>query len=403
MEKADVKINQKTLVAIKKKIDEILDDHSGLIEVDIDNSIVADIYPYVSNAYVRRNLARKGIFININKTRNIIKINKYGFNGKEEPKKDKKKQVNRKKQKNHTFMPPFFHEDVLSIITDDVPVNLWFVGSTGSGKTAYVEYLCETLGRKLYQIDGRRDLDNSSFFGSPTVKVDKKTKQNFITWQDGKVIKAMQEGLDKDGKEVGPPAILFIDEAASIPAHLMIGFNRLLGSKKPKREISIDGDGGRTVVSHSGMRVICAANTIGRGLTGLGDAEYHAQADGLDLSTLRRFGAVFKFGYSDRAERNILYEKVVEDDIIEKIIKLRDAYRSTIKNGRTSTPFSTRDIVDIADQYRILGDLSKALYYSVFTKLQPEEVAVYNEQTMAVLGTDILQMVAGNNDMDYMN
>ena len=204
-----------------------------MIKTDIDSPLVADMYPYVSNVFVRRSLAKNGIFVNIDKLKKTIKINEYGFNSKEQgSKKDAKKKANREKQKSHTFMPPFFHDDILSILTDDVPINLWFVGSTGSGKTAYVEYLCEALGRKLYQIDGRRDLDSSSFYGSPTVKVDKKTKQNFITWQDGKVIRAMQEGLDNNGKEVGPPAILFIDEAASIPAHLMIGFNRLLGSKK---------------------------------------------------------------------------------------------------------------------------------------------------------------------------
>jgi MoxR-like ATPase/intein/homing endonuclease len=268
--------------------------------------------------------------------------------------------------------------------------------------TEYVHYLCSALGRPLYQIDGKHDMDSSSFLGAPTVRVDENTKQNYITWQDGPVVRAMQEGLDENGNEVGSPGILFIDEAASLPAHIAIGLNRLLGSKLARREITLDGDSGRRVVSHSGFRVICAANTIGRGLTGLGDAEYHAQADGLDLSTLRRFGAVFKFGYSNRAEKSLLDEKVGEDDVVEQMLKLRDAFRSSIKDGRTVTPFSTRDLVDWADQYRILGDIGKALYYSVFTKLQPEEVPIYNEQVMAILGMDILQMAVGDNDIEYM-
>jgi hypothetical protein len=303
----------------------------------------------------------------------------------------------------HEYVLPTFHKDVVSIIKDVVPHNVWFVGPTGTGKTEYVHVLAKEMNRTVYQVNGRHDLETSGFLGDKTVKVDEKTGQNYVTFQEGPVIKAMKTGLDDNGNEVGEAAILFVDEVASLPSYILIALNRILETRKEQREIALDGDGGRVVKSHKGFRIICAANTTGRGFTGANDSLYTAQGDALDISTLNRFNGVFKFGYNRSAEKKILQDKIGDSRLVDQFIQFRDAIRAEIKSGKLQTPFSTRNIVGIADLYRVLGSLQKAMYFSVMNGLPREESIVYNEVYRNIMGTDILATMNKNNDMDYMD
>lgn len=302
----------------------------------------------------------------------------------------------------HRYVPPPFHQRVKDLLKAEHGVNLWFVGPTGSGKTHYVHYLGEELGRKIYQVNCRRDMDSASFLGDRTLVPDQETGQSVVRFQPGPVVEAMLEGVDDKGNEVGPPAILFVDEAAACPPHVAIALNRLLENRGNHRVVALDADGGREVKSHSGFRVICAANVLGRGLTSLSDAEYSAQSDALDISTIDRFAAVFRFGYDRRAERMILMDKVGDDALSAKILKFRDAIRDHCKNGRVRTPFSTRLLVDFADLYAAWQDLPAALYHGVICKVLPEEMSAYAEQAMAIFAVDVRQQCEDPKNYDYM-
>jgi hypothetical protein len=225
--------------------------------------------------------------------------------------------------------------------------------------------------------------------------------QNVISFQKGIVEQAMVEGLDDKGNEVGAPGILFITEAASMPAHVAIGINRLLESDDARRTFVIDADGGRVVRGHSGLRIVLAANTIGRGATGMESSAYTAQTDALDISLLNRIAVCFRMGYDRDVERRILMEKVGDDKVASEIIKFRDAIRSHIKQGKLSSPFSTAHIVHIADMFRVFGDIGKAIYYVLFEFLLPEEKVTYNEQAMAIFGRDLMVSFQQRN-VDYM-
>jgi MoxR-like ATPase len=262
-------------------------------------------------------------------------------------------------------------------------------------------YLANELGYELYQLNCHGSMGHESLFGEQTIEVDKETGQNHIVFKDGIVVKAMQQGLDENGNEVGKPGLLFIDEAGAIPQNVGIGLNRLLESDDPRRTITLENDGGRVVRSHSKFRIVLAANTAGRGATDMQEALYTAQMDALDISMLNRIKMVFKFGYDRKVEKHILMQKVGDDKVVAQILKFRDAIRDNIRAGKLSTPFSTRSIVDIADGYRLYSDLVKSIYYSTFEKLLPEERAVYNEIAVAQLGKDILKDFV-EPDMDYM-
>jgi hypothetical protein len=116
---------------------------------------------------------------------------------------------------------------------------------------------------------------------------------------------------------------------------------------------------------------------------------------------LNRVALTFKFGYSRNVEKNIAMEKIGNDKVVKQVLQFRDAIRDSIRGGELSTPFSTRSIVQISDAYRIYNDLSKALYYTTFEQLLPEERSVYNEKAQLILGKDIMHEFV-DNDMDYM-
>lgn len=311
----------------------------------------------------------------------------------------------------HSYVAPPFHEDVVKVLTDETPQNMFFVGPTGCGKTEYVGYLGKEVGMALYKkpytvyhVNGRHDMDTSGFLGDKTIDIDPKTCQNFIKFIQGPVVKAMTHGLDAEGKEIPgeAPGLLFIDELAVLPTHILISLNRLLETRNKQREITIDMDGGRVVKSHSGFRIICAANTIGRGFVSGNDALYSAQGDALDISTLDRLKPIFKFGYNRAAEKSILQEKLADTRKVEQVLNLRNMVRSGLKKGELQTPFSTRTIVSIADMYRIWRDLSKAVYYAVLTSLPHDEAVKVDEFCHSAFGNNPLQEINKTDEFDFM-
>jgi MoxR-like ATPase len=310
----------------------------------------------------------------------------------------KRAPVVRKEQ--HSYVPPVIAKEMVSVLVDMVPHNIWLAGPTQCGKTSLVRYVCGQLGRKVYQINCRGDMGSEAFFGQQTVSIDPDTKQNHITFQKGVVEQAMVEGLDANGQEVGEAAILFIDEAPSCPAHIAHGINRLLETDDARRSMVIHEDGGRVVRSHSKFRIVLAGNTIGRGAVSTEDSAYAAQVDALDISLLNRVAVTFRMGYDRNVEKHILAEKVGDDKVAALILKFRDAIRGYIKSGQLSTPFSTKRIIDIANMYRVFGDIGKAVFFSTFEQLLPEEKPVYNEQAVAVLGKDLMKEYVDAN-IDY--
>jgi len=393
-------------------IEELLLTTDG-IKLGVEDALISGIIHDVNKAKTRSYLAQKGIVVGFEA--DAVSFSRVGYNGNfgdstsEESKVQTPKAMEkspRVKRASHTYIAPIHIEKrVVDLLLDETPHNIWLTGPTGSGKTEFVHHVGSNINRKIFQINGKRDMETAGFFGDRTVVIDEATGQNKIVYKDGPVINAMHEGLDENGNETGEAGILFIDEMASLPSHILIGLNRLLETRKPRREIALDGDGGRVVKSHSQFRIICAANTVGRGLTGnsMSGGLYTAQADAIDISTLNRFSATFKFGYSKKAERNILDEKIGNDKIVNEVIKFRDQIRGRIKNDEASSPFSTRDIVAIGDLYRVLKSVPEAIYYSTMCRLPSDEMQLYNEIYMGLTGDDIIRDIEDNGDMDYLD
>jgi len=387
---------------------------SDRVEVDMNDQNVAEIVGDIHKAKVRLGLSQKGIVVDFPQGGGtVLTIRKVTAGpAASEPVKppvvSEKKAMEPKsrpavKRSQHSYVPPALAKDIVSVLTDTASHVIWLAGPTQCGKSTLARYVGRELGRKVFQINCRGDMGSELFFGEKTVVVDEVSKQNHIVFQKGLVEQAMTEGLDAQGNEVGEPGILFIDEAAAMPAHVAIGINRLLESDDPRRTITLAEDGGRVVRSHSGFRIMLAANTTGRGATGLESAAYTAQMDALDISLLNRVAVCFRFGYDKNVEKHILTEKIGDDRVSKMVLKFRDAIRQHIREGKLTSPFSTAHIVHIADMYRIFGDLGKAIYLAVFEFVLPEERPVYNEQANLVLGKDLMKEYSTPEDIDYMN
>ena len=304
------------------------------------------------------------------------------------------------KRSQHTYVPPAIVDDIIAVFVDEASHVIQLVGPTQCGKSTLVKHIANKMGRKLWQINCRGDMGSEVFFGEKTIRIDDVTKQNEIAFVRGVVEQAMTEGLDENGNEVGEPAILFVDEAPAAPAHIIHGLNRLFESDDPKRTLVIAEDGGRVVRSHRGFRIVMAGNTVGRGANTAEESMYAAQRDALDISLLQRVAATFRMGYDRKVEKHIASEKIGDDKVTAFLLKFRDSIRSQVKAGKLTSPFSTKRIIDVANMYRVFGNIGKAIFYVCFEQLLPEEKPTYNETAKVVFGVDLLAQFTSN-DIDY--
>jgi MoxR-like ATPase len=366
------------------------------LDVQMNDPAIAPLMTDLMKAKVRIHLSTTTqISVSINQAANSVTLMDLNGGKAAEPVKEAWKADSHKvsrvpvpKRTQHTYRPPKIIQDIIDVLADEASHVVWFKGPTGCGKSVAVHHITKQLGRSLFQMNCHYGMGPESLVGERTIAIDEKTGQNYIKYCEGIVVKAMQCGLDADGNEVGQPGLLFIDEAGAMPTQVAIMLNRLLESDDPRRTITLEHDGGRVIRSHSGFRVVLAANTCGRGANSMNEALYTAQTDALDISLLNRVSAVFRFGYDREIEKAILMEKIGDDRTVWQALKFRDSIREYLKAGRLSTPFSTRHIVKIADMYRIFHDLPKAIYLAVMEQLLPQEVVTYNETIVAQFGPE---------------
>lgn len=390
---------------------EKLMDGGDMVELDMNDKSIADIVVDLHKAKPRLELTQRGLAVDFPQAgSSIIKVYRIGTTKASVPKhKEPEKTAAtpvvaaapKGKKSKHTYVPPPIAKDLLSVMVDDASHIVFLSGPTQCGKSTLVRYVAAETGRKLFQINCRGDMGSELFFGEKTVVIDEATKANKIVFQRGLIEQAMVEGLDEKGDEVGKPGVLFIDEIPSCPAHVAHGLNRIFESDDPRRTMVIAEDGGRVVRSHSGFRIVLAGNTVGRGATSMESSAYTAQHDALDISLLNRVAVFFRMGYDRGVEKRILLEKIGDDKVVKTLLSYRDSIRQALKEGKLTSPFSTAHLVHVADMHRVFGSLGKAIYYVIMEYVLPEEKAFYNEQAVAMLGTDILKQYS-QGDVDFM-
>jgi len=396
-------MNDKEIKEMVEKVETLLGG-SDTISLDLNDPAISDKVVELRKARNRLELSKKGLAVEFDAQGGTMTVFRIGSvdpapKSAKAPEKSSKKPKKRPapKRHQHSYVAPRIAKDIIDLLVDAASYIIQLVGPTQCGKTTIAKYVAGELGRKFFKINCRGDMDSAAFIGEKTIEVEEvevngETKPiQKISYQKGIIEKAMTEGLDENGQEVGPAGLLLIDEITACPANVAHVLNGLFESDDPRRTLILDQDGGRVVRSHSQFRIIVAGNTAGRGAQEFSDSVYAAQLDALDLSLLHRISACFRMGYDRKVEKHILAEKIGDDKVAQLVISFRDAIRSHIKSGKLTSPFSTKNIVDIANLYRVFGNLGKAIYYAVFEHLLPEERAVYNETAVTVFAKDLMK------------
>lgn len=342
------------------------------------------------------------------------------------------KAVSNSTNEGHKYEMPSFTDEVLALCAaaqEGESFNILLTGAKGSGKSEFVREIAKMGGfGKVYQVNGRDDLDSGDFYGEKTVKVDPKSQQNYITFNKGPLYQAFIEGTevdadgnqilyDEDGnittdgsgnpKVVGKPAIFFMDEfAAMLPSVFLAVFNRAMEIPRKRgesRSIEITADGGRIVKSHPNFVMFLAGNTVGKGTETESMMGYTAQNNQMDDSTLNRITETYRFGYNLNAEKAIAYGDLHDDRDVENLLRFRDEIRKQYRNMNVETLLSTRDIVKVCHLAAIFKKVGKsdymalALYRSIFSGLREREMQAWNEAVRMVFNVN-LQTAYGNAD-----
>lgn len=305
------------------------------------------------------------------------------------------------------YIMPCFTNKVKAILkeasTGKKQTNIMLTGEAGTGKTEFVYHIYKDCGYgKVFQINGGEELSVDDFFGS--VQVRNKDGVSVTEFVAGIAYQALTYGtkVDENGKQVldengnpiviGKPALLFIDEFASIlPSVFLQTGNRLLefGKGKPYRTIEITKNNGEVIKSHPGFAIIMAGNTTGDGTMSTSLAGYTAQNNPMDKSTKNRITSAFHFNYNLNAEKNYLEGIENSDKIIAFIARIREDFR----NGMISTNLTTRDVIKIAQNYNtykeygIENPLEESLMDSIGNMLNENDFLHYQNA-----GREILQM-----------
>ena len=207
--------------------------------------------------------------------------------------------------------------------------NVFLVGSAGTGKT--------TLAEKVaYSLFGRKEDDGAA---PPFVVVNCNQWTSPIDLKGGQTIEGYKEGAMieawRDGK------ILILDEMPKLDANTAGILNDAL-AKSAKEDSIIFNGLNEPVKKHSKFGYIATGNVIGKGASG-----NYVGNNKQDASLLDRFsGAIYRIGFNETLERQLIYPAVVEISI--KIRKAILRYE-----GKEQEDDDTEDIMTLRTMLNI--------------------------------------------------
>jgi MoxR-like ATPase len=243
-------------------------------------------------------------------------------------------------EKNSTYVPFGFFNDLKSIIKSGVFYPVYITGLSGNGKTLMVEQICAQLNRELIRVNITKRSDEDALIGSYEL-IDGNTIR-----REGPALTAMRRG-----------AVLLLDETDYGTEDLLCLQPILEG--KPY----FDKKTGEVIHPAPGFTVLATANTKGKG----SDDGRFIGANTLNEAFLERFAITVEQDYPPVvAERKILQKNfeefgVNDDKFIDHLITWAEIIRKTFHEGGVDDIISTRRLVHIAKAYSIFNNRKKAI------------------------------------------
>ncbi len=189
-------------------------------------------------------------------------------------------------------------------------------GPTGTGKSRFVEFMAEKLGKDLLTVACNEETSSTDLVGRYIIKGTE------TVWMDGPLTKAVKEGK-----------IIYLDEIAEARPDVIVAIHPLTDHR---RELYID-KLGISVKAHPDFMLVASFNP-----------GYQRGYKELKPSTKQRFVAM-SFNYpEEKIEREILInEAEIENDMAKKLVNIGNKIRNLTEMGLTET-VSTRLLVDAA-------------------------------------------------------
>jgi len=200
-------------------------------------------------------------------------------------------------------------------------------GPTGTGKSRFVQYMADTLNKKLYTVACHEETSSTDLIGRYIIKGSE------TVWIDGPMTKAVKEG-----------ALLYLDEIAEARPDIIVALHSLTDHR---RTLYLDKTG--EIISANDDFMLIATYNPG----------YQKGFKELKPSTRQRFVSI-SFNYPDTPiETEIIHNETgIETEVAKSLVKLGNKIRNLNELGLAET-VSTRLLVDAA--FLIKSGLPKRL------------------------------------------
>jgi len=189
-------------------------------------------------------------------------------------------------------------------------------GPTGTGKSRFIEFMADKLGKKLITIACHEETSATDLIGRFIIKGAE------AIWIDGPLTKAVKEG-----------AIIYLDEIAEARPDVIVAIHSLTDHR---RELYID-KLGEIIKAHPDFMLVASFNP-----------GYQKGFKELKPSTKQRFVAL-SFTYpNEKIETEILIQETkIDKSTAKKLVNIANKIRNLTELGLTET-VSTRLLVDAA-------------------------------------------------------
>ncbi len=170
-------------------------------------------------------------------------------------------------------------------------------GPTGCGKTRFIEYMGQKLGRKVYTVVCHDDLSAADLLGRHLID------ENGTFWQDGPLTKAVREG-----------GICYLDEVVEARKDTTVVLHSLADYR---RVLPIDRTG-ELIEAHKNFMLVVSYNP-----------GYQNLLKGMKPSTKQRFISLeFNYPNEEIEKEIVIQESGVDEEIALKLVKIAKEIRN---------------------------------------------------------------------------